>query len=237
MYEIELAVEDGGYSYIGSQKFQIKKGCVICAKPGQIRHTDLPYKCYYIHVIIEDDTLLSTLNALPDFYTPSDFVKLEKAFCDLIAERTLPEWSGGINVEIKFLEILSTLIKDARINSKNAARQHRNTQILQQALDFIDQNYTREITLNDIAACVHLSKIYFHNLFVAATGQTPHSYLLSKRIGAVKFLLTTTDKPFSEIALECGFSSQSYMAYVFKQETSYTPMQYKKQISLMWDKS
>ncbi len=237
LYEIELAVEDGGCSYIGSRKFQISKGCVICAKPGQVRHTDLPYKCYYIHVIIEDEALLSTLNTLPDFYTPSDPAKLEKAFRDLIAEHTFPDRNLGISVEIKLLEILSMLIKDARMNPQNAAQQHRNAEFLRQALDFIDKNYTRSITLDDIAAHVHLSKIYFHNLFAAATGQTPHNYLLSKRISAVKFLLTTTDRPLSEIALESGFSSQSYMAYVFKRETSYTPMQFKKRISLLWDKA
>ena len=47
MYEIELVLENGGYSYIGNGKYQIKKGCVICVKPGQIRHTDLSHKCYY----------------------------------------------------------------------------------------------------------------------------------------------------------------------------------------------
>ncbi len=235
MYEIELVLENGGYSYIGSGKYQIKKGCVICAKPGQIRHTDLPHKCYYIHAVIEDTELASMLNAVADFYMPADAYELEKIFCDLIAAYVLPDWSHGINTAAKFLEILSILLKDARISAATAAHRHGNAQVIQQAMAFIDANYTHEITLADIAAHVHLSRIYFHNLFLASTGQTPHGYLLSKRISAVKFLLATTDKPFSEIALDCGFSSQSYMAYVFKRETACTPMQYKKQLSLLWE--
>ena len=40
---------------------------VICAKPGQTQHTDLPHKRYYIHVIIEDTGLASMLNTIEDF--------------------------------------------------------------------------------------------------------------------------------------------------------------------------
>ena len=69
MYEIELVLENGGYSYIGSGKYQIKKGCVICAKPGQIRHTDLP---------------------LEKFYTLADPCELKTAFRALIAANVLP---------------------------------------------------------------------------------------------------------------------------------------------------
>ena len=236
MYEIELVLENGGYSYIGSGKYQIKKGCVICAKPGQIRHTDLPHKCYYIHVIIEDTELASMLNAIADFYTPAEPSKLETAFRALIAANVLPNWDQGIGTAAKFLEILSLLFKDSRISADPAVHRHGHTRVIQQALAYMDANYTRDITLADVAAHVHLSKIYFHNLFLASTGQTPHGYLLSKRISAVKFLLTTTDKPFSEIALDCGFSSQAYMTYVFKRETACTPRQYKKQLSLLWEK-
>lgn len=78
---------------------------------------------------------------------------------------------------------------------------------------------------------MHLSKIYFHNLFLKSTGQTPHEYLLSKRINNAKFLLTATDKNFSDIAYACGFSSQAYMTYVFKKKMSLTPMQYKKKLT------
>ena len=233
MYEIELVLENGGYSYIGNKKYKIKKGCAICAKPGQIRHTVLPYKCYYIHVMIGDAKLASMLDTIADFYTPDDATALENAFQELIAAHMLPDWDWEIRTAAKFLEILSLLLKETRMSASPTTHWHENARVVQQAVAYIDANYIHEITLADIAAHVHLSRVYFHNLFLAATGQTPHGYLLSKRISAVKFLLTTTDKPFSEIALDCGFSSQSYMAYVFKRETACTPRQYKKQLRIL----
>ena len=61
--------------------------------------------------------------------------------------------------------------------------------------------------------------------------QPPFEYLLTKRINNAKFLLAATDKSFSDIAYNSGFSSQTYMTYVFKKKTSCTPMQYKKKMA------
>ena len=52
MFEIEIPIEKGGISYLNSKGEQISPSLVICAKPGQIRQTKLPFKCYYIHFIL-----------------------------------------------------------------------------------------------------------------------------------------------------------------------------------------
>ena len=45
MFEIELPIEGGGISFINNESAAITENLVICAKPGQIRHTRLPFKC------------------------------------------------------------------------------------------------------------------------------------------------------------------------------------------------
>ena len=54
MYEFEYITDNGGTSYIDEKSYSIQKGGIILAKPGQIRHTDLPYKCLYIHIVTDD---------------------------------------------------------------------------------------------------------------------------------------------------------------------------------------
>ena len=49
MFEIELPIEAGGISYVDDSLHRIQTDTLICAKPNQIRHTRLPFKCYYIH--------------------------------------------------------------------------------------------------------------------------------------------------------------------------------------------
>ena len=67
MFEIELPIEDGGISYIGNTSAEIKNNRVIIAKPEQIRHTKLPFNCYYIHFIITKGSLFDSLINLPNF--------------------------------------------------------------------------------------------------------------------------------------------------------------------------
>ena len=73
---------------------------------------------------------------------------------------------------------------------------------------------------------VNYSPIYFHKLFCAATGKTPRRYILEKRIRTAREMLALGDIPLSSVAMECGFSSQSYFDFIFKKETGMTPSAY-----------
>ena len=57
MFEIELPMEDGGVSSINSEQMPIKTNTLICAKPGQMRHTRIPYICSYVHIILREGSL------------------------------------------------------------------------------------------------------------------------------------------------------------------------------------
>ena len=83
MFEIELPMEDGGTSYIDDQSHAVSKNVVICAKPGQIRHTRLPFKCYYIHMIVTEGALLDLLATLPNFIDVADTEQLREIFLTL----------------------------------------------------------------------------------------------------------------------------------------------------------
>jgi hypothetical protein len=72
MFELELPIGSGGISYINDESHPITENMVICAKPGQIRHTRLPFKCYYIHMIVNDGYLGDILTTLPNYIDLSD---------------------------------------------------------------------------------------------------------------------------------------------------------------------
>ena len=87
MFEIELPIEDGGISYIDENSKPIHPNMIICAKPGQSRHTKLPFKCYYVHMIVHGGPLYDSLMGIPDFFETdkcdiykSIFVKLIKHY-------------------------------------------------------------------------------------------------------------------------------------------------------------
>ena len=67
MFEIELPIGNGGISYIDNTSHRICENVIICATPGQMRHTRLPFKCYYIHMIINEGQIFDILSSLPNY--------------------------------------------------------------------------------------------------------------------------------------------------------------------------
>ncbi len=233
MYEIEVILEDGGATHIGGKSYPIKSGNVIIGKPGQMRHTTLPFKCLYLHLMVDDGELDALLRSIPEVYEPqSDAIiaSLER----LISAYTSPESDAGMHTASELCALLSNLIRDARLASGNAPDSRRRADTIERALEFMNEHFCQNITLEQIADHVYLSRIYFHKLFVAATGRTPYKYLLERRLAHAQKLLMTTDLSVGEITRECGFSSQSYFNQVFRRELGCTPKGYKKQMSLQY---
>ena len=86
MFELELPLEKGGVSYINDDSHSIDERVVICAKPGQIRHTRFPFKCYYIHMILNEGALFDTLSSFPSYIELDGVGKIREVFA-AICER------------------------------------------------------------------------------------------------------------------------------------------------------
>ena len=106
--------------------------------------------------------------------------------------------------------------------------QARQIQRLKDALAFIYENYTGNITLNEIAASCHTSKSEFCRLFKQALHQSPFDFLLRYRIEQSLALLQNNDLSITEIAIRVGFSGPSYYAEVFKRYMLCSPTAYRK---------
>jgi AraC family transcriptional regulator len=94
---------------------------------------------------------------------------------------------------------------------------------LQQSVDYIHTHLDRELSLQQMAAVLHISPTYFASLFKHATGISPHQYVIRQRVKRAKSLLLKTDLAIADIALQVGFSSQSHLAQQFKRFTGMTP--------------
>ena len=234
LYEIEYALEDGGISIIDGKDYPIYAHRVIIAKPGQTRSTKLPYKCIFFKLKITDPTLSELLSALSDSFVPVNTQIVEHAIHSLVKVYAKGDSNGGLNILAQLYFLLSLLIQEEKHTSSRKGNSEADIRVVEEALTFMNRRYCEKITLSDIAAHVHLSRIYFHKLFCNIKGITPYRYLLSKRITYAKHLMLTTTKQLNEIADACGFSSQSYFHQVFKREEGISPMQYKKNMSLIY---
>jgi len=235
LFEIELPMEDGGVSYIDSTSAPITKDMVICAKPGQVRHTKFPFKCYYIHFLVPEGYLYDTLIQLPNYIKIDQYARYEdicKRLCRHFELRTRQE---DIMIQSLVLELIYLLGKE-RYRQEQTKAFKSVDQSMQSILKYIKDNLTEDLSLAQLAKMASLSPTHFHNRFKAAVGKTLRDYVEEQRIREAIHLLQTTDMTLTQIAFACGFSSQSYFSYVFKRKMKATPRDYVKQINRMYEK-
>lgn len=98
-----------------------------------------------------------------------------------------------------------------------------------QIKNFLDSNYSENITLDTLAGITHMNKYYMAHAFTRYTGLSPINYLIQKRIQEGKSLLESTNYSIAQISAMLGFSSQSYFSQAFKKATGRTPVQYRNE--------
>lgn len=225
LFELELPLENGGISFIDDSKYPVSSDCLLCAKPGQTRHTRLPFQCYFVHLLVRDRILQEQLSSIPDCFRVNDREAYQKLFTGIIRAYSFPVDGNEIYLAARLLDLIDAVCRDC--SEKNTIKRSGNP-LIAEALNFMDNNFSKNIRLSDIAHSLNISPVYFHRIFSQITGQTPYQYLLHKKLDAAKKLLITTALPLSDIAFSVGFTSQSYFGYVFKKELGITPLQYRK---------
>ena len=76
---------------------------------------------------------------------------------------------------------------------------------------------------------LNMSPFYFCRQFKKSTGLTPYKYILQQRMELAKQLLKQQELPISEIAMRCGFASQSSFTTAFRKYFDVTPKTYRQQ--------
>jgi two-component system response regulator YesN len=101
---------------------------------------------------------------------------------------------------------------------------------IQEAKQYIGENFAAKISLQQIADRVQMSKSYFANLFKQETGMTIWEYVTALRMYEARKLLLETPLKMYEIAQKVGFDNSVYFAHLFKEFYSLTPSEYKKRM-------
>ncbi len=226
-YELELFAENGGKTFINGESYEISKGKVLVGKPGQKRHSKLHFKAYYVHIEINDCYLKHCIDELPDFFEIQNNRVYEEIFLR-ITELNESDFAGKeLCAAAKIYKLVSEMYKDA--NKAKIQMGQINEKKLESARIFIEENYNAPLKLKDISDSADLSPVYFHKIFKQRYGESPNEYLQSVRLLKAKNYLAATDCTAEEIAFACGFSSQSYFNYFFKQKVGMPPLQYRRE--------
>lgn len=128
--------------------------------------------------------------------------------------------------------MLSTIPNGTDEYERNPLLQNRKAMYsLQKVFVFIHDNYSKNLTINDISEMLHYSPKYFSRMWTKYIGTPFHKYLNEYRVNQAKQLLKHTPLPVQEISFQVGFQSIKTFNRVFKSVTDMSPSQYREDIS------
>lgn len=138
---------------------------------------------------------------------------------------------GIDNFVIKYSMNVNEAIDDLKDNEGEALQQVKsmstaNSSIIS-AIEYIDNNLDKRLTLDQVSSKVYLSDYYFSKLFKRETGLSFSVYLNARKVQKAMILLKESDKSVNEISESLGFTRLSYFSQTFKKYTGYAPTKFR----------
>lgn len=175
---------------------------------------------------IIQDTSLRYLCLSPTIPWQNEFIEAMAAAWQMIADET-----DDFENETRYL--LSKAFRWLTIhqqvkNSLPDKQEQLNAERTKMMIQYIEENYSSELTLKMIADSASISKSACLRCFRQTINSTPIQYLIQYRIEKAAETLKTTNDRVNEIAMNCGFSDISYFTKCFRELKGCTPLAYRK---------
>ncbi len=248
--EIILPIENNYTVICSGEKYVLDPNDILIVPPGVIHEIIAPPSgrrfIFLLNIsaatklkgsarimsILSSPLLVNTANS-PDVY--SDIYNI------LLQMRN--EYFG--NSEFSELSIQALLLKlfitigenyaqqENVFSSATPTKRREYVELFNETLEYIDNHFTEEISLGDIAANTGFSKFHFSRLFKQYTNYNFSDYLCFRRIKEAEALLARPDVSITDVAISSGFSSISTFNRLFKQLKGCSPSEYRKQNSMI----
>jgi AraC-like DNA-binding protein len=121
------------------------------------------------------------------------------------------------------------ILSDASFN--NTEQYTYNSRRIEKTLEYMNQNFDKPITLNEVASLANMSDAAFSRFFKQRTGNTFIDSLTEIRLGHASRMLIDTTQSVAEIAYHCGFNNISNFNRIFKKKKSCTPKDFRESFS------
>ena len=216
-------------------------------------HTDSEDAYQYDLLRLGDDRAVAESvkmfgSSLPGHLSDDPVRNFKYRFVASIALASRAAIRGGLNSEralnisdlfIQQMDRLSTVEEVKALHAEMFAfyvkeikalhREHVYAKPVTQCISYIENHLHEPIRIATLAEVTGLNSTYLSTLFKKETGQTVSGYVLARRMEAAENMLKFSSFSYAEIAAILAFSSQSHFIRVFKQETGYTPREYRNQ--------
>ena len=183
------------------------------------------------------------------FHNPGDLNVLKARLLELIAILGRAAVEGGVDINLLLSKNFDYMHKVILIDNQEdlcawissalnefielvySTQDTKKISQITPAINYIDANYDKPISLADIAKASHLSVSRLAHIFKEQMGITIVDYLTSVRIERAKYLLLATNQSCTEICFEVGYNNQSYFTRTFKELVGMPPRKFREKNS------
>ena len=209
-YSLYYVYEGKGYLIIDGQEYEIKEGTCFLVPPHSLvsyrPNPSNPWGYYFVSFNgLHVDSYLGRLNLSPCSFKHSMDLQALSGFYALLA--TLAEYSHSHQTKIQTMSKQSDYIR--------------------QAIEFIETNYARHITVEEISNYVGINRKYLTKLFNELMADSPKNYLIHFRIHKACNLLRKTNLTIQEISHSVGYTDALVFSKIFKKVIGTCPREYR----------
>lgn len=229
-----LYIVKGAANYtINERQGDIKKRDLVILNPETALEISPLRKIEWIKISLSGILFTSSLeiDSSSQMFITEDKSQSIKRYLDLAILEDTHRFRGTELILKKLLEsIMVHVLRNNELSIKDASVQVKNDEI-ERIQQYIRQNYSQKITLDDLSNHVGINKYYLIRLFKQKTGLSPIDYLIHVRLAEAEKLLSTSDVTISKISDMVGFHSPSHFSKTFKESNHCTPSAFRKKHS------
>jgi len=154
----------------------------------------------------------------------------EKMLNTLIKQSELCKSEADFILKSQAMDIISFLLRELHNTNMDYSEStgYSRQELIQEILDYIENNYSKSITLADIARHVYHSMYYVSHIFKEFIGTSPMQYAMNLKMKEGVRLLKDSQLPICEVAYALGYDDIHYFSYAFKRYASLPPRQFRK---------
>lgn len=164
----------------------------------------------------------------PIFNNDSDS-KLEDCIDSMINALTLQK-SRDLMYKGLLYEFLSILIESSTGDKALESAAMNTEQYVRKAMEFVNMNYSRKTSIDEMAQFVGLNRKYLSKIFKSVTNITPQEFLINYRINKACELMEDHTLPISNIAHSVGYDDPLHFSKIFKKVKQISPREFEKQL-------
>lgn len=229
--KLYFIIEGEGYGKIDNVEFQVHPGQFILIPSNSI-HSFHSYENkdivkYFCHFKSKTGDLeLFDFLEVPYSVDVPNANSLIELFKQLIQSFTSNDYMAVLKENTALLQLIMYYFEHVD-NEEIRIAKTKSNEILSNVINYIANNLSKNININDLAELVYLHPNYFIKYFKKHMGSSPKNYMNKLRLEKAKELLLISELSIIDISKEIGYSDSCYFSKYFKKKTGFTPSEFR----------